>query len=109
MDSKGFDSLTKKLADGASRRGALRALAGGAAATALGVFGLGRVAQVSAAEEQCRASREFCRGDQDCCSENFKNGACVCRRRGGNCVFDGRFRDKACCSGRCRQRTGTCA
>ena len=109
MDSKGFDSLTKKLADGASRRGALRALAGGAAATALGVFGLGKVAEVGAAGEQCRAAREFCNGDRDCCSEICREGACVCRRRGRNCVFDGRPRDKACCSGRCRQRTGTCA
>ena len=110
MDAKGFDALAKRLADGASRRRALRALAGGAAA--LGVLGL-RASAAGAAEAEattrCRASREFCDENEDCCSNNCKAGACVCRRRGRNCVFDGRLRDKACCSGRCRQRTGTCA
>ena len=97
--------MAKRLADGASRRRALRALAGGAAATALGVFGLGAVTEVSA--EQCRKFRERCDSDGQCCSRECVNfdgvRRCDCLSRGAKCR-----RDAACCSNRCRNN-GKCA
>ena len=105
MDGERFDALAKAAAGTASRRGALRLLAGGALAAILArpraVAGqLG----IAANAGSCRAPGDLCDDDADCCSERCRNGRCRCRRRGASCAVD-----RACCSGRCRRSTGRCA
>ena len=108
MDPRGFDALTRKLATGASRRTALRAIAGGGLASALALIGgRGAAAQdigTAADEGTCRAPGDNCSGDVDCCSERCSSGRCLCRRRGAFCEVD-----RACCSGRCRKARNRCA
>ena len=110
MDSREFDNFTRTLANDTSRRTALKAAAGGALASVLGLFGL---EGADAARDRCRSTGANCDRDRQCCSERCdqegrKGKICICRKRGGNCVFNGRRRDKACCSNRCRQN-GKCA
>ena len=108
MDPRGFDALTRKLATGASRRTALRAIAGGGLASALALIGgRGAAAPLETAGHNpgtCRAPGDVCNGDADCCSERCSTGRCLCRRRGAYCEVD-----RACCSGRCRKRKNRCA
>ena len=104
MDATRFDELARKLAAGATRRGALRAAAGGAIAAALAAM---RPAAAEAGAPTCRAYGDVCDRDRECCSQRC-SGRCECRRRGANCVFDGRRLDEACCTRRCRAN-GRCA
>ena len=104
MDGERFDAIAKVTAT-ASRRGALRLLAGGLLTAVLArpraaAGQLGTAANAGS----CRAPGDICDGDADCCSERCRSGRCLCRRRGAACEVD-----RACCSDRCRQRTGRCA
>lgn len=81
MDHRGFDRLTRKLATGASRRTALKAVAGGALVSALSAFGHDAAAQgvdtASHVQGRCRRAGGKCDGNPDCC------GDLVCRNSGG--------------------------
>ena len=124
MDATRFDELARKLAAGATRRGALRAAAGGALAAALAALRPTEAgAQDVGAAATCRCSysgpKRFCQSekcdfDEQCCSrkcesEIFRRAGCgrekrcLCRLEGARCA-----RDCACCSGQCRAN-GRCA
>ena len=125
MDPKQFEVLSRRVGTAATRRGALKVLAGGMAASALAVLRPGR----GAAKEitlphnlpivHCRATLQTCHDDRQCCSGICKKnltaevktpsgdtlppidleGVCDCRKRGDTCytLLEGAF----CCSGRC--------
>jgi hypothetical protein len=120
MDQQRFEELSRRVGTAATRRGALKVLAGGLAASALGVLRPGR----GAAEDitlphnvpilHCRVTLQTCHDDRQCCSGHCKKdltanleglppieleGVCNCRPRGAICytLLEGAF----CCSGRC--------
>lgn len=88
MDGQRFDDLARKLAGVSSRRGLLRALAGGSAGVlASRLFGPDADDDV-AAQTTCTRSGQACTADGECCA------TMVCRRgmcRQG-CRIDGAFR-----------------
>ena len=74
MDDRCFDSLTRAMAGGASRRGLLRLLAGGLAGGALP-----RLGPKEAAARDCAFVGERCSDRFRCCRGLCLNGFCVCR------------------------------
>ena len=105
MDGARFDRWTRLLAaDPASRRAALRLLAGGGAAAVLARLGL------EGAAAACAGLGQTCTHDGACCS-----GACSTDRRGSEpdyrcCQPAGKKAKKAsqCCSGKRSRSTGKC-
>jgi hypothetical protein len=125
MDPKQFEVLSRRVGTAATRRGALKVLAGGMAASAFALLRPGR----GAAEEitlpevlpitHCKVTLQKCHNDLICCSGHCKKnltaevktpsgdtlppidleGVCDCRPRGATCytLLEGAF----CCSGRC--------
>ena len=76
MDGQRFDELTRTLAAGASRRAALRILAGGAAA---GFLTLVRGSGARADEGGCKRTGKHCRRPDQCCSGVcLADGTCGC-------------------------------
>lgn len=103
MDQDRFESLSRAVAAGASRRATLRALLGLGAA---GVVGTG-IAAASDADESgipivsCKIPGELCQGNKACCSGKCKGGICTCVRKGHRCWEPAE--GALCCSGRCSQ------
>jgi hypothetical protein len=120
MDQQRFEELSRRVGTAATRRGALKVLAGGVAAGAFALLRPGR----GAAEEiklpetlpivHCKVTLQPCHNDLVCCSGHCKKnltaevgdlppvdleGVCDCRPRGATCyvLLEGAF----CCSGRC--------
>lgn len=114
MDHEAFDRLTVvvgKLRDRASRRDAIRAIAGGA----LAIAGLREGGEAEARKRKkkknkhhgrCLGNNQFCDRNSDCCSSNCYAGI-VCRggSGGGSGGCNGRNefcnRNSDCCSGYC--------
>ncbi len=96
MDGRGFDAFARRWGAGASRRGALRLLLGGALGAALAPLGLGPEG-AAAGTTRGRANGRGCQRDRQCVSDRCRNGVCRCLRPGADCVAD-----NACCSGSCR-------
>ena len=100
MDDRAFDALTRSLAQPAARRGALKALLGGAVFATLTALG----AEEAAA--RCGRVGQKCDGNRDCC----QHAECS-RRKVRTCVCKNGFTN---CGGRCRdlntsrQHCGTC-
>jgi hypothetical protein len=95
MDTSGFDSLTRRLAGGASRRWALRRLAVGAMAAGGLAAALAGPGTEEAAAAKCRRGKKKCRGK------------CIPKSRccgSGDCA-PGEF----CAKGKCVTGQGTCA
>lgn len=112
MDQDRFDDVARTLAAGATRRGALRALAGGAVGSLVALLGPRAAgAACAAAGRRCGDGRRCCRGAV------CKGGACACRAGltdcggrctdletdGGNCGRCGRV-----CTGGKTCRDGAC-
>ena len=118
MNAECFDGIVRALAAHRSRRQALRALAGTAAAGVLTMGGRGASAQ------DCKAEGKACKKDDQCCSGNcvgasgdstaHSGGTCqasvACPPDSTGCCATGRCRDGACianyatlaeCQGRC--------
>jgi len=70
-----FDELAKALAEGISRREALRRVGGGLAGVVLALFGASAVD----AAPPCRAMGKPCKHDEDCCGAGV-TAICVNRR-----------------------------
>ena len=120
MDPKQFEVLSRRVGAAATRRGALRVLAGSVAAVAFGALRPGRgeaeeiVLPHNAPVFNCKVTLQKCQSDRACCSGICKKnltaevgelppieleGVCDCRPRGATCwsLLEGAF----CCSGRC--------
>jgi hypothetical protein len=109
MDNREFDALVRAAARGSSRRAVAKALGAGALGSAFALLARRAGAEEVVVEaETCRSTDSNCDGDSNCCSERCTAGTCVCRGSRERCRFNGRNRDKACCSGRCR-KNGRCA
>jgi hypothetical protein len=92
-----FDELAKALAEGMSRREALRRVGGGLVGVILAVFG----ASALDAAPPCRAMGKPCKQDEDCCGagvtafcENRRCAACLPR----DTPLDSCFDNNQCCS-----------
>jgi hypothetical protein len=88
MDGRRFDHLARLIGSRASRRGAVKALAGGGAAALL--VGLG----VEEAAAACKASNKECSRDRQCCSLDCRRNQCRCAREQERCKSA-----KGCCQG----------
>ena len=126
MDPQQFGVLSRRVGTAATRRGALKVLAGGIAASALAVLrpGRGAATEITLPHNlpivHCRVTLQTCHDDGQCCSGICKKntltaevktpndgtlppidleGVCDCRPRGDTCyvLLEGAF----CCSGRC--------
>jgi hypothetical protein len=120
VDAKDFEDLSRRVGTAATRRGALKVLAGGLGASVIALLRPGS----GAAEEivlphnipilHCRVTLQSCHDDRQCCSNICKKnltaevgdlppidleGVCDCRPSGADCyrLAEGAF----CCSGRC--------
>lgn len=102
MNASRFDVIAKT----ATRRGTLRALAGGIAASL--VPSVAAAQEVVEADAKGRRTGQACDGDDQCASgqcmrrrddrrgDDGSRRECSCRRRGRTCVTN-----RACCSGLC--------
>ena len=83
MDSADFDCISRALTKSASRRSAMRILAGGAMAAALTRLGF------EEAGAACRLVGQSCEGNRDCCQNSQcsrgKRRVCVCKEGYTNC------------------------
>ena len=118
MEERVFGELTKQIAAAPSRRGMVRALAGGMAATVLAT--MKRPAPVAAqdaapdvdAEFICRPAGVPCGRKQQCCARKCVQGTflgqpanvCGCWKKGHDCI---KGVGKVCCSGKCNNH-GKC-
>ena len=98
MESRDFDRLARLAGAGQSRRGVLKALAGGALDAVAAVLGLD---QVSAAA-RCRSQGVVCSKNADCCSSNClpkdRTGRRYCAECGSDADCPGSTcRDGFCC------------
>ncbi len=111
MDDQRFDRLARVLGRGASRRTALKGIAGAAVGGALVTFGLARGAERASAQS-CGAEGIYCTAGGDCCSGVCSAYYCTapaappastCQNDGGPCAAGG-----DCCSGNCDGAAGSC-
>jgi hypothetical protein len=106
MDDRWFNELTKLMAQGASRRGTMRMLAGSITASVLAAA-RSRVVTADQVESDafgfCRPPGTPCSKDKKCCTGKCRNGSCTCAKRGTPCINRVGVN---CCSGTCRD--GTC-
>jgi hypothetical protein len=106
MESIRFDRITRELANGTSRRGLFKILAG--SAVAFGVASIG--APSSQAQEACADPGDECTLNEDCCHGFYCNndgvcaGAAECAETGGGCDAD-----EACCGELVCGEDRTCA
>jgi len=91
MDDRHFDRLARAIGAGASRRGVLKTLVGGALGSFAAAVGM---SEADAKRRSCRLLDADCVQNQDCCSKHCCNGACC---DGGPRCPDG----SALCGGRC--------
>jgi hypothetical protein len=110
MDNQRFDHLARLLARGASRRTAIKGIAGAAVGGALVTLGLARGGEASA--QSCGGEGIYCTADADCCSGVCSNYYCTapeapaapaCMNDGDACAAD-----SDCCSGSCDPSSGAC-
>ncbi len=71
MEGRRFDEIARTLGSGASRRRAIRTVAGGAVAAVLARFGGGE-----AAAGDCKKRLERCQSRRDCCGADKGRTAC---------------------------------
>ena len=130
MTETRFDQLTRRMAQTASRRRALRAAVGSALAAAVAWRGPGATtAQVEVADvgreyqrrcetgSQCQGGKAACRRIRDTCPDDFSTQGIICKRcnlEGRRCCgLEGAFcsRDSCNCCGDlfCDFRTNKCA
>lgn len=112
MDGTRFDTVTRGFAAGTTRRRALAAIAGGAAAAFAGLAGSAE--DVSA--RRCRRRGETCRQSNRCCGypdrircdENSSRRCVRCRPPGAEVPADefGSCDAQLCCSFACRPTQG---
>ena len=98
MDDHEFDTLTRRVTRGESRRHVLKTVGGGVIATALVGLGL----RETTARTRCRRVTERCTSTRQCCgqttycavtSTTFARGTTVCcKPAGARCTMDA-----ACC------------
>ncbi len=88
MDHQRFDAITRAMAGGASRRGVLKGLAGGALGGLVSLVGIG-----DTEARRCRAIGRNCRAHADCCTDHCNNDnnlyQCSCPPGLGDCNGDG--------------------
>ena len=106
MDQTRFETISRAVAAGASRRATLRALLGiGAAGVAGGsVASAAKPGKTGIPIVSCKVPGELCQGDKACCSGRCKGGICTCLRKGRRCWEPAE--GSLCCSGRCQK--GSC-
>ena len=107
MDGRRFDEWTRLLTLCSSRRATTGALAGGALASALGLLGASRAAahKVGIAAT-CKNKGDDCDDDDECCSDNCRNGNCKCAGDGDFCDQDRDCCSNDCDNGNCRDDDG---
>ncbi len=81
MDGVRFDNLTRRLAQGHTRRRLLRGLAGGVTAA----IGVDRLGHQAADAVICRQDRVLCAQDAQCCSGSCENHHCGASTPCGSC------------------------
>ena len=101
MDGERFDAITRRLAAGASRRGALRLLAGGALGGLLARLG---PQEAAATHAGCRHNGASCARAGQCCSGRCDSGTCRPCTKAGQCPQPANPCQRAVCTG-----TGRCA
>jgi hypothetical protein len=108
MDERAFGELTKRVAGAGTRRGAVRALAGGLSVSAASMAAGARLVSATDVEGEafgfCRPPRARCGRNKQCCAGRCKkNGTCACNGKGAPCINRVGI---VCCSGKCRE--GSC-
>lgn len=107
MDERAFGELTRHIAAAPSRRGMLRALGGGMAATVMAT--LGRRAPAGAEEVWdeaiCRPQKFPCGNKLQCCARKCTDGVCGCLKKGKDCIRGLGF---SCCTSKCTKK-GKCS
>jgi len=99
VDQERFDRMVRNLANGSSRRAAVKGAVAGVGAALVGLLGRDAGAQtVGTFDATCRGTNDSCQKPTQCCSRRCDGGQCICRRKGSACSAD-----RACCSGKCRQ------
>ena len=88
MDATKFDAVARRLASGLTRRAALRGLAAGAVAAAVG--GTAVTGEDALARKRCLKNQDLCRKTRQCCQDK---GRRLCRQ-----VEDASNSDTFCCS-----------
>ena len=99
MDEQRFDRFARAVAGSGSRRGALRALAGGVMGVGLAAVGLRR----AAAEGGCRERFEVCSSRGQCCEAA---AGITCRTLSQDC--GNRTTPRRCCGLRGARCSGNC-
>lgn len=92
MDASRFDALARA----ATRRGALRALAGGVAAALVPSLVAAQDVRRLPNANSCRNTGGRCSGGDVCCSGRCRQGRCKCKRKNASCQ-----KDNECCSSFC--------
>lgn len=103
MDPSRFEAITRRVAAAGSRRGALQALAGALAASAL-VAVRGEEAEAGIPIVNCKPPGKKCDKNKKCCSGRCKRGHCSCAKKGRPCWAP--LEGALCCSQKCR--SGKC-
>ena len=99
MEAKRFEELSRRVGDAATRRGAVKVLAGALLGSAL----LGQTLKPAEAQlpiVNCRPPGQKCRKDKQCCTTRCKNRLCQCAPNGSPCWAP--LEGALCCSQRCR-------
>jgi hypothetical protein len=102
VDPKRLDELSRRFSAASSRRAALGVLAGGAVASAVGLFRQEEVAAKGIPILHCKLPGAKCSGkgrNSRCCSRVCTDGLCGCKKKGKPCFDNG---GQLCCSGKCR-------
>jgi hypothetical protein len=103
MDQDRFESLSRAVAAGSSRRAAVGALVAGLVA-GIGGQRLAAAAEVDEAGipiVSCKVPGQLCQKDKACCSGRCKDGICTCLSKRSRCWEPAE--GALCCSGRCRR------
>jgi hypothetical protein len=103
MDRKQFEELSRSLANAGDRRSALKILAAGLVA-GIGGQRLAAAAEVDEAGipiVSCKVPGQLCQKDKACCSGRCKDGICTCLSKRSRCWEPAE--GALCCSGRCRR------
>jgi hypothetical protein len=99
MDERSFAELSKRVAQAATRRGTLLALATGLFAGMSGALMAEDAAD--AAFGYCHPPGAQCSRDKKCCSGKCKgDGTCACNKKGAPCINKIGI---SCCSQKCKK------
>ncbi len=104
MDPRRFEELSRRVGAAASRRAAMRVLAGAVAAPVLGRLGTEEAA-AGLPIVNCKPPGKKCDKNQKCCSTRCKKNRCSCSKKGRPCWAP--LEGALCCSQRCKG--GKCA